>query len=323
MDNIKQRHHYIPKFYLNGFCDINGQIWTYDKLCPDNVFSNSPTNTAVINKLYHLTGDQIDVDINAIEEILAKWIEGPASLPLKNLISKKFPNMEDKMHLSNYFGLLMVRTPYYIQHLEMILNKYFDFDNKANTQASYKENFLADYRAFDPNLSELDIENIRNSILKKEVHLKVHRDFLLKKMLTVGEIISKILYNMNWGLIETDKINHPFIISDNTFNVINPNIPRPGFYSPGLGLPDTTIFIPISSELCLLLINNPGFRNGTVYHHGVPLYSSVGNKINLNHLVKTINKYTFIMSHKYVFACSNSEKLKRCFNNLLIKMSKK
>ncbi|MBV9575670.1 MAG: DUF4238 domain-containing protein [Gammaproteobacteria bacterium] len=35
MIKVKKRNHYLPRFYLKGFCDSNSRVWMYDKINPE------------------------------------------------------------------------------------------------------------------------------------------------------------------------------------------------------------------------------------------------------------------------------------------------
>ncbi|MCE3046044.1 DUF4238 domain-containing protein [Legionella sp. 16cNR16C] len=54
-----------------------------------------------------------------IENYFEKTVETPASPAFKRLLNKEFPNETDKQKLSLFFGMLMVRTPVYIDSLSM------------------------------------------------------------------------------------------------------------------------------------------------------------------------------------------------------------
>ncbi len=135
-------------------------------------------------------------------------------------------------------------------------------------------------------------------------------------MVLLGKSIASNLCSMRWALIETDE-KYPFITSDNFTNIFNPQFPPNGFYQTGLGIPDTRFNIPLSKNLTLLMINDEKFHDGYFYSVYNSIYQKSGEKINLKELIKAFNKTTYLKSDKYIFANSDSEKLKVCFNKLL------
>jgi hypothetical protein len=46
-------HHYVPRFYLARFVDVNGVLWVYDK-SEDRVFHSSPERIAGENRFYDI-----------------------------------------------------------------------------------------------------------------------------------------------------------------------------------------------------------------------------------------------------------------------------
>lgn len=311
MANIKKRNHYITRQFLEGFCDKHGHVWTYPKERPSDPFANKPTDTAVIKKLYHLEQGE---NITAVEDYFSDQVETPASNALKKLLNKNFPDTGEKEKLSLFFGLQMVRTPSYIDHLNTQQSKYLN--QHAQILASNKEYFHTTYKEANPDLSEDEIEADRQAMLKDEFTYEINRDHLLKLMLDYGSIIASHLLHMKWTLIESD-VNNPFIISDNFMHIYHPGI-KDGFYKIGLGIRDVCVHIPISYKLSLMLVNNEQLKEGRIFDVSNP--PSIDNKpIDLKNLIESFNKAMFIKCHKYVFANSNSEKLKNCFNNLIEK----
>ena len=67
-----KRHHYLPQFYLNGFC-TNGRLWIYDRT-ENNFRCQTPINTGVIKDYYTFLDEEENKDTK-IEEMLSK-VEG-------------------------------------------------------------------------------------------------------------------------------------------------------------------------------------------------------------------------------------------------------
>lgn len=310
MANIKKRNHYITRQFLEGFCDCNGRVWTYTKENPSNPFANKPTETAVFNRLYHL---QKGENITAVEDYFSDSVETPASIVLKKLLNKDFPDKTEKEKLALFFGLLMVRTPSYIEHVNNQCTQYLK--SMAHTSASNKEYFYTSFKNIYPDINENEIEETRQIMLKNGFSYEINRDLLLKKMLDLGSIIASHIVTMKWALIETNS-DYPFIVSDNFMHIYHPTI-NDGFYTLGLGIPDIRVHIPISQKLSLMLVNNEKFIEGMIFDiENPPVIHN--NPIDLKALIELLNKNIFIKCQKYVFANSDSENLKECFSNLII-----
>jgi hypothetical protein len=106
MADRKEKHHYLPRFYLEGFCDENLKITTYEKLNPDNSFKGSSFSTAIQNKLYYLESTNLGIDVNTVENFLADIVEKPAASHFKNLMIEQFPNLEGRESLSIFLVFL-------------------------------------------------------------------------------------------------------------------------------------------------------------------------------------------------------------------------
>lgn len=312
MVKTKKRNHYLPRFYLKGFCDSNSRVWMYDKTNPISPIDGSPGDMGLVKKLYHLESNEHAKD--EIENYFEKSIETPASPAFKRLLNKEFPNETDKKILSLFFGMLMVRTPLYIDHLSMQHSK--ELNARAKASASNREHFHSVYKQIHPELDETATEKDRNSILNNEISFELNNDYTLVIMVILGSEIAPLLQKMKWVLIETSS-ELPFITSDNFMHVSNPTL-KTGFYGLGLGMPNVCVHMPISKNLSLLMVNKDNFNENVVYDINNPP-SLNGGKINLKELIKTYNKKIFCECKKYVFASSDSQELKKCFNNLLNK----
>lgn len=123
MGRIKRKHHFLSKFYLEGFCDSQGMVWMYKKSKPDCPTSAKPKNTAYEKGLYHIEPNENIDDINFIEDLLAEEVESKAANALKKLRDKQFPQVDEREQLSLFFGTLMIRTPGYLRHLQSQFDK--------------------------------------------------------------------------------------------------------------------------------------------------------------------------------------------------------
>lgn len=311
MIKTKKRNHYLPRFYLKGFCDSNSRVWMYDKTNPMHPVDGAPGDMGLVKKLYHLENNENAKD--EIENYFEKTVETPASPAFKRLLNKEFPNKTDKQKLSLFFGMLMVRTPVYIDSLRMQHSQ--ELNTRAKAGASNKNYFHSVYKKIHPELDETAIEKDRDYILNNEISVE-NKDYTLATMVMLGLEIAPLLQKMKWVLIETNK-ELPFITSDNFIHVSHPTLST-GFYGLSLAMRDVCVYMPLSKNLSLLMVNRNNFNENVVYDINNPPNLN-GNKINLKELIESYNKKIFCECKKYVFADSDSEELKTCFNDLLNK----
>jgi hypothetical protein len=65
------RHHYIPQFYLKGFCrEGEKTLWLYDKVTK-NLRAQNPSKIAVINNYYTFESINDKKDTSIENEILS------------------------------------------------------------------------------------------------------------------------------------------------------------------------------------------------------------------------------------------------------------
>ncbi|MCW5589696.1 MAG: DUF4238 domain-containing protein, partial [Legionellales bacterium] len=258
--------------------------------------------------------EKID-DINVVENLLAEGVESKAASAFKKLRNKNFPGSDEREKLSLFLGTLMVRTPGYLNHLQS------QYDEELNLLldlcARHKDGFYNGYKNAGIRCCEEKIEKDRQAILNNELDdvALLHRNALLRIMLNIGSIIAQHLSNMHWALVETND-QYPFITSDMIINLFHPDISLNGFYQPGLGANKSTLFVPISSQLTLMMVNLPDFVDGKIFTVNKDIYTCSGEKVDLKNLIKALNKTVYIKSYKYVFAGIKSEKLKRMFTNI-------
>lgn len=94
-------NHYLPQYYLRGFCsNSNRDIWVYDKK-EARVFSANVIRIANICGFYS----------EEIEKYLAGTIEAPANLVLDKIRSRQRLDENDKTALSKYISVMWKRVP--------------------------------------------------------------------------------------------------------------------------------------------------------------------------------------------------------------------
>lgn len=305
--SIKKRHHYLPKVYLEGFSNPEDSlIWTYDRSNPYSPWCSSIDNTAFINKLYHIENTQDD--INVVENYFANHIEGPAATPLKMLKKEQFPKEEERKDLAVFFSLLSVRTPGYLKYIEEQHSRTLALELRVTAQN--KDYFHKTYKKAGIKESYEMIEADRLSVLNGDISIMLHKNRKLDIMLKMSSPITTCFLNMNWALIKTNE-KHPFITSDNPLFLHNPNIPPNSFYKPGLGMPKTCAFIPISSYLALMMVTEKNFVDGQVFSIDQERFDDQGNKINIPQVVEMLNNGLALNCHNYIYYFKNCDKIKK------------
>lgn len=303
INNIrKKKNHYLAQVYLKGFCGQNDMIWTYNKCNPNTPYCRKPENTAIINNFYaiHYT------DTNAFENFLADQIESPAAKALKALqTTGQVPSDDDKHRLALFLAYMLVRTPAYRTFYEPQFNK--EISTLLQLNAKDKEHFQRwadDYETIHKEPIANDVEQLRQEILDGKYKTEVHPNFSLYIMQKLGSNCADLLLSMKWIIIKSPEDLY-FLSSDNPIIVTNPNCM--GFYSPGLGLENTRIFVPISKRVGLLMVRLDEDK--------------LDNKIisNSSEIVKNMNKTLVYAAAEFIFAHEQSNKIIRLIENIKAK----
>jgi hypothetical protein len=92
----KRRHHYVPRFYLEGFCDSSNApfIWIYEK-GNQEIRKQRADNIAFERDYYSFRHPSGEMDTETIENGLAN-LEGRAAPVLKKMVAKVNLNEEEK-----------------------------------------------------------------------------------------------------------------------------------------------------------------------------------------------------------------------------------
>ncbi|MDY7543364.1 MULTISPECIES: DUF4238 domain-containing protein [unclassified Cryobacterium] len=104
---VARRHHTVPRFYLQGFAELD-RVTTV-RLPGDLRFTQSVSDATVVNNFYTVENHEAGPDV--IEKALS-GIEGDAAAVLKTLIEGKWPlAAEDRMTLGYFIALQATRVP--------------------------------------------------------------------------------------------------------------------------------------------------------------------------------------------------------------------
>ncbi len=102
-----KRHHYLPKFYLEGFCR-NNLLWVFDRDSKE-FRQQTPVNTALQKYYYSFEND--DGEKTADIEDLLSLVEGHTKPIIDKVNDEKLISDTEKETLSIFIGFLHSRVP--------------------------------------------------------------------------------------------------------------------------------------------------------------------------------------------------------------------
>jgi len=244
MAHRTKRQHFVPRFYLNNFCDTDGYIWTHDSRRGE-ARRTTPENTGFETNIYSPEmedGKRFD----EIEGILAK-IESMAAPLLTRLLNSEKLDVEEKAAMSRFIASMVVRSPAQIRQ----------FAELAGNMASWETAMHAEHDlnskqelGEDTKLEELVLDYLgRKDALKMDVDRRVGLMGFVQM-----DPISRLIECMTWSF-EVSR-DEELITSDNPiFWVPSEKIPKSP-YGFGLAHKFAVIPFPLSPRLMLRIDHN-------------------------------------------------------------------
>lgn len=118
-----RKQHYVPRFYLNGFCNSENFLYVYDKEL-DKYRESVPNNICFQNDLYELGTlefeEKVTIFTNKIEDLYCRN-EGKFASCINSVISKLnsqissnavIMSIEETQSIMDFINNLIVRNPY-------------------------------------------------------------------------------------------------------------------------------------------------------------------------------------------------------------------
>lgn len=124
-----KKHHYLPRYYLNGFTNIEGSFFVYDK-SSDKIYSTNPDDAFFENHLNTVTFP--DGSSSDFLEGLYTKIENrswPSLDRIRNSTHITPINPLDKMNLYLFLLFLHWRLPSNIEFIETLSEEFFRGEN--------------------------------------------------------------------------------------------------------------------------------------------------------------------------------------------------
>jgi len=220
-------NHYLPQYYLKGFCsNSKANIWVYDKR-EKRVFSTSVKSIAKICGFY----------TQETEKYLSEEIEAPANHVLEKIRNRKPLEGSDKVTLSKYISIMWKRVPEGKARLK---------ERAPGIAADLQERLhgLLDEIAAKERLREglaqsrkLEVDNILRSISREPPAEIWHQIIRAESTPRVIEAIA----TMTWRFFTFDE-KPAFLTCDN---------PVFFFSHMGIGRPESELSFPVCSNVML------------------------------------------------------------------------
>ncbi len=278
-----KRHHYLPQFYLEGFCR-DDLLWVYDR-DKKEFRQQAPINTAVQKYYYSFENDNGERDAEV--EGLLSLVETYTKPIIDKLNNREYIDETEKETLSIFIGFLYSRVPSfektYNDNTERLLrhmNKVIFSDEKRTEQIlrKYERDTGKKIDISAKELSEFALDDNR-------YYIEIHRNKSLQMMLDLCKKLPIYFVQMDWLFLFAPR-NSSFITTDDPFVLIPPReLPNNAPY--GIATKGTQKFVPLSQKVCLAMFDR-------------------GNKINIKEAnrdeVRGLNLSIVSRSDRFVIA---------------------
>jgi len=254
-----RRHHYLPQFYLRGFCR-NESFWIFDRHRGEFRIQ-TPINTTVQTDYYAFKRQDGSLD-PMLEKLLSR-VETIAAPAIAKANEGGFLSKGEKQTLSLFAGLQKTRVPDFEKiHDEIrkgILGRLGDNVAPVTEQELRDAPSVVPPDDAGPRVSAYElVQDLKR--MQRDPDL-AHGDFL-RMILPVAKTISEALMKMSWVVAHSPP-STAFITTDCPFQTMPPpNYDPHGLIGYGIGTPGAVKVMSLSSKSCLLILDE-----GTAFAH--------------------------------------------------------
>ncbi|MFH1673684.1 MAG: DUF4238 domain-containing protein [Pseudomonadota bacterium] len=251
---LPKRHHYIPQFYLNGFCQ-NNKLWVYDRY--QNDFRRQTPKNTTLQKHYYSFESKEEKRDTEIEKVLSQ-IEG-FSKPIITKINKREKiDQAEKETLSLFIALQFVRVPDFEKAVNQIAERLIRHTSRfIFADEKRAEEALEQYEEKTGKKAEVSPKELAEFVLNDEYNLKCNRDLSLGMMLPLGLRFANYFRQMDWLILYAPR-KTSFITSDNPFVLVGPpNHDLSSSYGVGFITKGANKVVPLS-QFCSLIMGDHG-----------------------------------------------------------------
>ncbi len=249
---LPRRHHYLPRFYLNGFLQ-DSLLWVYDADKPE-VRQQSVDSTAVQSFYYSIEDDRGYKQPHL--ETALSIVEGQAAGIIHRLLVKETISKSEKDTFSLFVALLMNRVPdfekSYDDAMAKLMRRIMDMllASEASAQ-SLLDRMRAD-TGREPDITGKELFEFNRD---GEFDLSLNRNASLKAMVQLSTSLAFYFRQMDWAIFHASAAA-PYITSDNPVIVVPPNRPATPLGGSGIIEPGAKKILPLSRLACLVMYDH-------------------------------------------------------------------
>lgn len=261
--NGPKRQHFLPRFYLAGFC--RGELLAVYDRDRDEVRHQKPEATGVIGHFYTFEDDQGRKRYE-VEQILAEQ-EAKAAPIIRKLVAKQSLTDDERCDLAIFIALGMCRTPDHIDSIKAVNGQMIK--HVARVMFSDLEHVKEIVRRDKTGaVSDEALEHEAKALIEfahsDAYNVQTDPQWALGMAMEMHATIAPILAGRDWHVQHRESDKHSFITSDSpcVLTTVAPRLNK--FYGVGVANSDALVIFPLS-ESCTLMM----FGHGGDFRHGV------------------------------------------------------
>ena len=226
-----KRQHYVPQFYLRRFSE-DGIMISFYKLSDGTYRKNVPIDSIMFENWLYDDDDHIENLLTKAESVWNHAIESQLEILIdgnEDKAGRLASQGDEQIQILHFIGCSLTRTSGSLAAMQGLTTAMVE-DLKESTPA------------FDPRKSE-------------QLSRYDDRYSYVEVMLAIGEELAAYLLDLSWVYMINES-GMPFITSDNPVSPIDTYYSvrrlRNGY---GLGASGIQVFVPLSSKVCLVLLD--------------------------------------------------------------------
>lgn len=264
--NTPRKHHYLPKSYLAAWTDsgtIDGQVQVIDKF-KGKAWAVKPVNAAKETDLYMIDVSEVvgDIEATEIESFFGK-IEDAAAPVIKRMISgDPMPDTADRESLMAFLAVLTLRVPARLRWIDEFLRK--------PVETVYRR-LAAEGKLPEPEDPDLALK-MKEWFDQGLISIEIKQNARLDMMMAGVPTLAQLLTLRRWTVLRAQNGAGDLVCTDHP--VLLEWIKRaPEGASPGFGLENTAVFVPLSPSTALLGLWNAEPKNATLTEKQVTFWN--------------------------------------------------
>lgn len=283
-EQIKKKHHYLPRFYLEGFTKLDSNcLWVYEK--GTHEIRPSTPEAEGYRKFYHaFVTDEGNRDTNTVEDYFEK-LETKNGIIFAKIHKREKLTEQDRKDLALFVSFMLTRVPWFRSEIEKMAAHHINHVglDTAITDFRISLETIGPALGINPNISEKELRELpsrRGSIFSLAQSFHVAKDYFAK------------LLNLKWLFLFSSR-DYKYVTSDNPIYFYSASgggsLPRDDFHND-----DIEVTLPLSKGVALIA-------------NRLNIHDSYGDAQTRQ--IKTLNKRTVMSAMEYVYSSINSDSL--------------